>query len=673
LPAATRAAIGLLLLAPAIPAVPGAAAAEPVKAGATARTVEAVDIGAVEARVGGLLLSGQHGGDVEGALAWSVSGHGDDGSVELPFTVEVDGGQLLGDVRGRNILVGFYAYLVDDAGRVAAHAAQGVRLEREAFADRIRSSGLKFVGRFRVQPGSYALRVMVRDHDSGRFFLSWSYVDAPAAADGSPQLLPPLFPDRSPEWLLVRQAGTEPAVTVDDGRSVLPAARPAVPEQRGFEAFVPDLGWGPDPRIGVSVVNRIGRTVAEPAVEVAPPSGAGFRRLEIAPLDLPPDTYTLITTLEDRSSDEVLRRSTRVQVVGEGQRLAWAAEPETTGADDGGAPSPGDGRRLGKRELRSGYLDALRTLADGEPYEARRSLAELERRAAAAGTPKAMRTLFEVEDAVLGRVAAAAPEGLAAAALLHRQLARSYLARNEGLLAIHARSLAVSAAERLGQLRPQDDFATALMVDVAVDLARSRASSAGRNILERALRIDPQCAPALLSLGFSHERAAEHHEAAAAYGRLLEAAPHLDEARLRLAVNLIRTGRPEDGEALLAGLEEDDPPPWIERLAAQERVRLLRETGRISEAEAAARAALSEMPDDQRLWILLAALLDRQERFAESIEAMRNLPPPSRGVSPRARYAEWPDLGPAASAQRLIESAEGAAASLGTALAEIAE
>ncbi|HSN54653.1 MAG TPA: tetratricopeptide repeat protein [Candidatus Sulfomarinibacteraceae bacterium] len=666
-------AIGLLLPAAAAATVRDAAAAEPEPAGAAVSSLEAVDIGAVEARIGALLLSGQHGGDVEGALAWSVSGHGDDGSAEIPFTIEVDGEQLLGDGGGRTILVGIYAYLVDEAGLVAAHSAQGLRLDREVYADRIQTSGLKFVGRFRAQPGSYALRVMVRDHVSGRFFLSWSAVDAPTAAGGSLQLLPPVFPGRPTEWLLVRQAGTEPTVTVADGRAVLPAARPTVPEQRGFEAFVPDLGWGPDARIGISVVDRIGRTVAEPAVEAMLPSGDGFRRLEIAPLDLPADTYTLITTLEDGRSGEVHRHSARIQVIGEGPRLAWAADRDTTSADAGTAPSLEKGRSLRRRELRSGYLAALRRLADGEPYDARRFLAELERRAVAAGTPKAVRTLAEAEEAVLDQVAEAAPEGLASAALLHRQLARSYLARNEGLLAVHSRSVAVSAAERLGRLRPEDDFATSLMVDVAVDLARSQASSAGRGILQRALRLDPGSIPALLSLGFSHERAAEHHEAAATYSRLLEVAPNLDEARLRLAVNLIRTGRPEEGEALLEGLLDGDPPPWIARVAAQERVRLLRDTGRTSVAEAAARASLAEMPDDQRLWILLAAILDRQERYAESLEAMRNLPPPTRGVAPRARYAEWPDLGVATSAQRLIEHAGEAAAALATALAEIAE
>jgi hypothetical protein len=50
---------------------------------------------------------------------------------------------------------------------------------------------------------------------------------------------------------------------------------------------------------------------------------------------------------------------------------------------------------------------------------------------------------------------------------------------------------------------------------------------------------------------------------------------------------------------------------------------------------------------------------------------MRDLPPATRGVSPRARYAEWPDLGPAASPQHLVERARASRSALGSALAAI--
>jgi len=68
------------------------------------------------------------------------------------------------------------------------------------------------------------------------------------------------------------------------------------------------------------------------------------------------------------------------------------------------------------------------------------------------------------------------------------------------------------------------------------------------------------------------------------------------------------------------------------------------------------------------LWILLSAILERSNSHDEAIEIMANLPPASRGVSPRARYAEWPALGVKASQARLTARAAEADPALKAAL-----
>ena len=144
--------------------------------------------------------------------------------------------------------------------------------------------------------------------------------------------------------------------------------------------------------------------------------------------------------------------------------------------------------------------------------------------------------------------------------------------------------------------------------------------------------------------------------------------PTIDEGRLRLGINLIRIGRDGAGEKLLRDLLQDGARPWIEAIAAQELVRLLVQRGQGSEAEREVRAALERMPDDQRLWILLAAILERTNRHTEAIEIMKDLPSAGRGVSPRARYAEWPALGVQASQVRLTARAAEADPALKAAL-----
>lgn len=649
----------------------GAAAPPGTPQAAAPLVVEAVDIGAVEARTGALLLSGQAGGEVDGALVWALAGHAEDGRARVPFAIEVDGGALLRDDAGRRLTLGIYAYVVDDDGRVVAHLAQGLLLDREPFAARIAGSGLKFVGRFDLAPGSFALRVMARNHGTGAFFMSWSLLEVPAPGDPGPRLPPLLVPDREESWVLARQAGVEPTLEVGPGRRILPAARPTLAENRPLELFLGDHGWGPAARVGVRIVNDLGRTVAEPAAELEPATAAdpGFRRLAVSAVDLPPGPYTLIVTVDEAAGGEVLRQALRIEVVPFPVRRSWAAAAEPA-ALAGAVPAAEVARPRG-RELREAYLRGLAALAAGDADGARLAVAELERRTLSPFTPRGLRELDAEEQRVLAELAAIEPWSLAPVALLHRQLERSSSARNQGPLAAHARAQAVAAAEKLGRLQPGNDFSAPLMVAVAVDLAQANAGTAARELLERTLRLEPDCEPALLALGFSFERAGEHRQAVAAYQRLVELRPEHHEGRLRLALNLIRTGQPREGEEGLRGLLGAGTPTWVATLAAQELVRLLIAEERLEGAEEAARAALLRTPDDQRQWILLAAILHRLGRRPEALDALRALPAASRGVAPRARYAEWPDLGATASWSRLSERARGAEPRLAAALVEI--
>ena len=197
-------------------------------------------------------------------------------------------------------------------------------------------------------------------------------------------------------------------------------------------------------------------------------------------------------------------------------------------------------------------------------------------------------------------------------ALLHRDLYRGYSARREGHLALHARKMAIAYAEELGREKPYFGFSEGLMVNFASDLAQTGASGAARGLLEQALRLNRGYRPAMLSLGFSFEQNSEYLEAASTYQRLVDTHPGFDEGRLRLAINLIRTGRDEAGEELLRGLLGTGARTWVEAVAAQELVRLKAERLKLlPEAEREVRAALELIPTDQRLWILLAAILEQ--------------------------------------------------------------
>ena len=661
-------AFGIAASAPAVPeAAPQTENPRPTD------VLEAINIGAVKARTGALLLSGQAGGEVEGALIWSLAGRDESGRIDVPFVIEVDGRTLLEGRSARNLAIGIYAYVVDGEGKVVDHIAQGLVLDSATYRDQIGSSGLKFVGHFVLEPGDYTLRVMVQNNGTGKYFMSWSILALPSAEDLSPQLLPPLFPDSETPWTIARQHGEDTTAASENWGGMLPAAKPTLVENQPAEVYLGG-GWDDSAVIEIRILNEIGRTVFEPLVRfVDPPLGDFlFRRVALTPVDLPPGEYRLVVTLADENTGEVLRRATRLTVVREGETGGWPGAGDTAVVAGANASEAGSeaAQKLNKKDIRAAYRRALRPLGEGDAVTARQRVAELERRVVVGPSRTALSTLSEAEFAEAKALAKANPTCLMPLALLHRDLYRGYSARREGLLASHARKMAITYAEELGRAKPYFGFSEGLMVNFASDLAQAGASSAARGLLEQALRLNRGYRPAMLSLGFSFERNSEYPEAVSSYQSLVDTYPGFEEGRLRLGINLIRTGRDAAGEELLRGLVGTGASPWIEAIAAQELVGLKAEKRKLlPEAEREVREALELIPDDQRLWILLAAILEKLGRHDEAIEALSDLPPAGRGVSPRARYAEWPAVGVRATQAHLNARATEAVPALKAALA----
>ncbi|MCJ7756083.1 MAG: tetratricopeptide repeat protein, partial [Thermoanaerobaculales bacterium] len=615
------------------------------------------------------------GGSVDGALVWSLSRRDADGRVEVPFAVEVDGAALLaGDVGRRRLFIALNVYIVDGEGRVVAHTAQGLVLDPAVHQVSVIESGLKFVDRFVLAPGAYTLRAMVENNRTGAYFMSWTTLVVPASGEMNPQLLPPLFPDPDAPWVLARQHGGELTFALGGGTEILPAALPVLEENQPVEIYLGGGGWGDGAAAEVRIVNDVGRTVAEPVVSFSePPVGEfQFRRAVLPPLDVPAGEYNMVVTLADEQSTEILRRSTRLIVVAEGRGRRWAGAgdsdlPRTVMERPGGTTTP---EKINKKEIRSSYRQALGVLGSGDEATARRMVAELERRVAASPARNAVPALSEAELAEAMAVATQDPTVLMPIALLNRNLYRGYVARREGNLASHARKMAVTCAEQLGRARTTNGFSEGLMVNLASDLAQAGSSGAARDLLERSLELSPEFRPAMLCLGFSFERASDYFEASLAYQRVVDAHPDFDEGRLRLAINLIRTGRDGAGAQLLTGLMQGGAQTWIEIVAAQELVRLLVREGQLQEAERKVHSALERTPHDQRLWILLASILVQSGRYSEAVEAVIDLPPAGRSVSPRARYAEWPAAGSGASQAHLAAQAADAVSALRVVLDE---
>ncbi len=173
--------------------LPGGAGAE---APPFERLVAAHEIGALESGTVALLLSGNQGGQVAGAVLWTVVPAAEEGGpLSVRLYIDVDGTTLLASHQSAQVRVGIFVYAIAGDGRIAGHFSQGVNLDLDAYDEPLRTSGLKFTGRLALAAGTYSLRVLVRNQDTGHLFLAREELEVPAAAGGAMALLPPLFPE----------------------------------------------------------------------------------------------------------------------------------------------------------------------------------------------------------------------------------------------------------------------------------------------------------------------------------------------------------------------------------------------------------------------------------------------------------------------------------------------
>jgi VWFA-related protein len=256
------------------------------------------------------ILSGEEGGNLPvSALAMPLPGAA--GKAVVPLLVEVDGPALLAGHVGPAMAVEIYAYALGTEGSVDGFLTQRLELDLTKVADELRASGLKFYGELELPPGSYEIRLLVKNAQMGGAHALRSVpVEVPAA----PQLSPPLFVAAAGGWLLTRQA-PRPGEAAREypftlaGQPFVPDARPVVAAagEARIALLAYDLGSG----------EVVAHAEVLRAADRQPAAGGGFRLLErqrgeagapdrlvgvFTPAGLPPGEYVLRVTVTDRAS-----------------------------------------------------------------------------------------------------------------------------------------------------------------------------------------------------------------------------------------------------------------------------------------------------------------------------------------------------------------------------------
>ncbi len=153
-------------------------------------------------------------------------------SAEVPVIVEIPGAPLLKSATTRTLNLEIYAYATDQKLRIKDFITQAVTLDLDRIGPQLAATGIKFYGTLRLPPGTFWLRVLLRNADTGLNGLVIDPVTIPAKESKGLFVLAPLFHETPGKWVMLKAVPRPsapppgPYPFVSQGESFIPAAEP---------------------------------------------------------------------------------------------------------------------------------------------------------------------------------------------------------------------------------------------------------------------------------------------------------------------------------------------------------------------------------------------------------------------------------------------------------------
>ena len=232
----------------------------------------------------------------------------------VPVIVEIGGDGLLEGHEPARMPVEIYAYVTDEKSEMRDFFSRVVTLDLSGREDAFGNTGLKYYGHLELGPGSYLLRVLVRNGLTGATGVETAEIRVPAFDAGEPLLLPPFFHEEAGSWFLVREqpadryAKTTVYPFTVNGEPYVPSATPLVRaggDGAGAEICLVgyNLGRG-DLALEASLTDSRGESVAGGSLRLRERTVTGIPGLDklvaaFDPADLPAGDYTLTVALTD--------------------------------------------------------------------------------------------------------------------------------------------------------------------------------------------------------------------------------------------------------------------------------------------------------------------------------------------------------------------------------------
>ncbi|MBW8874653.1 MAG: tetratricopeptide repeat protein [Acidobacteria bacterium] len=276
------------------------------------------------------------------------------------------------------------------------------------------------------------------------------------------------------------------------------------------------------------------------------------------------------------------------------------------------------GERLSPARIQEVYRKILADWSAGDTERAPDELIELESAVVSDADAGTRKVLLKAEQAVIHQVGAADLEVLVPIAVLHHEAYRRLLKRGfhgHALAMIHTRTmtrdLAILYHDQSGS-EGASLVSSRLLTSLGGLLQQSAQQLPAAEMFQQAFTLDAKNAAALLGLAAIYEKNTQTESAVKLLRHVLEIEPGNAEAHLRLALNLRRQDHHDEAAKLLQELTASTDPSWVTPLAFQELARLDSDEGKTADAEKVLRQALRRYPNDLRLHVQLAAVLDRR-------------------------------------------------------------
>lgn len=302
------------------------------------------------------------------------------------------------------------------------------------------------------------------------------------------------------------------------------------------------------------------------------------------------------------------------------------------------------GEKIPPERIQEIYLRILADWSAGEVEGAPDKLIELETAVVSDEEPRTREVLLRAQNEVIKQVGGADLEVLVPIAVLHHESYRRLLDRGErghALAMMHTRTMAKNLALLYREQSGSEGaslVASRILTSLGGLLLESAQQLSAGEMFQAALELDGRNTAAALALASIYEKNAQSESAVKLLRRLVEAAPEHTEGRLRLAMGLKRLDRVAEAQKILEELVAAEDSSWVTSLVFQELARLHSEKERTSAAEKVLRAGIERFPQDARLHIQLASVLDRRGEPGEAAVLVEKVLSFPQGESDSARY-----------------------------------